>query len=657
MRAKEPTETMFRLATPRIALLIAALFSTALSAQEPPAVASSALEVPESTVTSLKEAAQLAVLKSPEVLSRWHAFREAEEEVGVARGGFLPRVDLSAGTGRNERNQSELNIDQSYSGSESTLSLRQMLFDGFATSNEVKRLGRAKLVRYFELLDASENVALEAARAYLDVQRYRAQVALAEDNYIQHQAAHEQLKKRAQSGVGKRVDVDQAASRLALADVNLTTAYANLHDVTARYVRIVGQAPAKDLPPPTQLAQSFPASADAALGVALKSNPALRASVENIEASQYDLEARRAAFMPKFELVARRDDYSNYEDAGSRDDTRVELRMNFNLFNGGSDAARSRQYRERKNVALDLREKACRDLRQTLSIAYNETQRLNDQLSYIALQVALVEKTRTAYRDQFNIGQRTLLDLLNTQNEYFDARRSQVNAEADLSIAYLRSYAGMGNLLERLGLKRVDADTVVPDDELTPVDLAQMCPPMLPVDTALDREALNRKAREMLDGKGGNFLGARTPEAAPVVASVAIAPTPEPIKEARPVAADTVESQIAARTSAWASAWASRNVGDYIDFYSADFTPEGGVSREDWVRQREQRIGKAQQIGVEVRNPQVISEAPDSAIVTFRQIYSADTYADTSEKTLEWRKEGGQWRIVREQARTLAQEQ
>ena len=643
---------MFRLANPRIVLLAAALFSTALAAEELSAVASSAFEVPESTATSLKEAAQLAVLKSPEVLSRWHAFREAEEEVGVARGAFLPRVDLSAGTGQNERKQSELNIDQSYSGSESTLSLRQMLFDGFATSNEVKRLGRAKLVRYFELLDASENVALEAARAYLDVQRFRAQVALAEDNYIQHQAAHEQLKKRAQSGVGKRVDVDQAASRLALADVNLTTAYANLHDVTARYVRIVGQPPAKDLPPPTQLGASFPVNADAALGVALKNNPALRASVENIEASQYDLDARRAAFMPKFDLVARRDDYSNYEDAGSRDDTRVEVRMNFNLFNGGSDAARSRQYRERKNVALDLREKACRDIRQTLSIAYNETQRLNDQLSYIALQVALVEKTRTAYRDQFNIGQRTLLDLLNTQNEYFDARRSQVNAEADLSIAYLRSYAGMGNLLERLGLKRVDADNVVPDDELTPVDLAQMCPPTLPVDTALDRDALNRKAREMLDGKGGNFLGARSPAAEPVVA-----PAPEPVKDVRPAAADTVESQIAARTSAWASAWASRKVGDYIDFYSADFTPEGGIAREDWVRQREQRIGKAQQISVEIRNPQVISEAPDSAIVTFRQLYSADTYADTSEKTIEWRKEGTQWRIVREQARTIAQGQ
>ena len=643
----------------RIALLIAALFSTPLVAQEAPPVVErqSATQADGVAVTSMKEAAQLAVLKSPEVLSRWHAFREAEEEVGVARGGFLPRVDLSAGTGRNERKQSELNIDQSYSGNESTLSLRQMLFDGFATSNEVKRLGRTKLVRYFELLDASENVALEAARAYLDVLRYRAQVALAEDNYIQHQAAHEQLKKRAQSGVGKRVDVDQAASRLALADVNLTTAYANLHDVTARYVRVVGQPPAKDLPPPTQLAQAFPANADAALGVALKNNPALRASVENIEASQYDLDARRAAFMPKFDLVARRDDYSNYEDAGSRDDTRVELRMNFNLFNGGSDAARSRQYRERKNVALDLREKACRDLRQTLSIAYNETQRLNDQLSYIALQVALVEKTRTAYRDQFNIGQRTLLDLLNTQNEYFDARRSQVNAEADLSIAYLRSYAGMGNLLEQLGLKRVDAETAPAEDELTPVDLAQMCPPTLPADTTLDREALNRKAREMLDGKGGSFLGARTPGAEVVAGSAVVPPTPEPVKEVRPVAVDTVEAQIAARTSAWAAAWSARKVGDYLDFYSADFAPEGGLAREDWVRQREQRLAKAQQISVEIRNPQVMSDAPDSAIVTFRQLYRADSYADTSEKTIEWRKEGGQWRIVREQSRTVAQGQ
>ena len=458
---------------------------------------------------TLREAAQAALLKSPEVLVSWHAFREANEEINVAKGGFLPRLDLSAATGRQKTQQKDVGTDLSYSGNESSLTLRQMLFDGFATSSEVKRLGKAKLVRYFELLDASENAALEASRAYLDVVRYRYQVVLSEDNYIQHQAAFDQLKRRADSGVGKRVDVDQAASRLALADVNLTTAYANLHDVMARYVRIVGEQPPKVMFAPDDLARGLPASSTAALADALNNNPALRASIENTEAAQFDLEGRRAAFMPRVDLIARRDDYSNYQDGGSRDDNRVELRLNYNLFNGGSDLARNRQYRERKDMALDLREKACRDMRQTLSIAFNDTQRLNDQISYIGQQVTLVEKTRTAYRDQFNIGQRTLLDLLNTQNEYFDARRAQINADIDLSLAYLRSYAGMGRLLETLGLKRVDAENSPAESDLTAVDLAQLCPPSAPVDATLDREALARKVKEMQDNPNSGFLGNR----------------------------------------------------------------------------------------------------------------------------------------------------
>ena len=613
----------------RIVLLLAVLISAPLGAQT-------------AQQFTLKDAAQAAVLKSPEVQARWHAFREASEEIGVAQGGFMPKVDLSAGVGRQKTEQKRVGTDVSYSGHETTLSLRQMLFDGFATTNEVKRLGKAKLVRYFELLDASENTALEAGRAYLDVLRYRSQVVLSEENYIQHQAAYEQLRKRAESGVGKRVDVDQASSRLALADVNLTTAYANLHDVTARYVRIVGEQPAKEMVAPEQLAKALPGSIDAVLSEALKHNPALRATVENIEASQFDLEARRSAFMPRVDLVARRDDYSNYQDAGSRNDNRIELRLNFNLFNGGTDSARNRQYRERKNIALDQREKACRDMRQTLSIAYNETLRLTDQISYIGTQVNLVEKTRAAYRDQFNIGQRTLLDLLNTQNEYFDARRSQVNADADLAIAYLRSYAGMGHLLETLDLKRVDADNSPDENDLTPVDLAQLCPSTTPLETTLDREALNRKVKEMLENQSSGFMGNR----------------PKPVENVtKALPPGNVDSEIPARTTAWRSAWVARDVKGYLSFYAQDFKPEGGLSRDDWARQREQRVAKANGIRLEIQDLIVRSSSPDVAIATFRQVYTADTYSDTTEKTLEWHKENGQWLIVRESSRAVAKGQ
>jgi adhesin transport system outer membrane protein len=483
--------------------VLAALFCETAVAQ-----ARSEVDLTSPPVT-LKEAVQAAVLKSPEVQARWHAFRESSEEIGVARGEFFPKVDLSAAIGRIKTEQKRIGVDGSYHGSENTVSLRQMIFDGFSAYNEVKRLGKARLVRYFELMEASENAALEAGRAYLDVVRYREQVKLAEDNYIQHYAAHEQLKRRASSGVGRQVDVDQAASRLALADVNVTTAYANLHDVTARYLRIVGANPHREMGLPERVAQAFPEQEDAALAIALRQNPALRASIENIEAAQYDIEVRRAAFMPRLDFIARRDHYGDYEDNGHRDESRVELRLNYNLFNGGSDLARSRQYRERKNIALDLREKACRDTRQTLAIAFNDTVRLTDQLAYLATQVELVAKTRTAYRDQFNIGQRTLLDLLNTQNEYFDARRAQLNADADLSLAYLRSYAGMGRLLEVLELKHVELEDDAPDnDDFAAIDLEQLCPPLAPGDATPNREALLRKAREMSENTG--FIGTRT---------------------------------------------------------------------------------------------------------------------------------------------------
>lgn len=614
---------MQNIALARIVLIFSLIFSSGIWAQG----------------SSLRDVAQTAVLKNPEVQARWHAFREASEEIGVARGGYFPKVDLSAGTGRQKTEQKEAGTDLSYRGNENTLSLRQMLFDGFSTSSEVKRLGRARLVRYFELLDASENVVLEAGRAYLDVLRYRLQVVLAEENYLQHQAAYEQLRKRAESGVGKRVDVDQAASRLALADVNLTTAYANLHDVTARYVRIVGEQPPKEMAAPDNLAKTLPPTVSAALVDALKHNPALRASIENTEAAQFDLEGRRAAFMPRLDLVARRDNYSNYQDAGSRDDSRIELRVNFNLFNGGSDLARSRQYRERKDIALDLREKACRDVRQTLSIAYNESLRLNDQLFYIGTQVNLVEKTRTAYRDQFNIGQRTLLDLLNTQNEYFDARRAQVNADADLSIAYLRSYAGMGRLLEVLGLKQVDVDNAPEANDLTSIDLAQLCPNVAPAETTLDREALKRKVKEMLDGQGSSFIGGRPQSSTP-------APAVEP-------GAGAIEPVVAAKVTAWASAWASRDAKGYLAFYSTGFKPEGGGAREAWAKQREQRVLRASDLRIEIQDLVVSTSDPDTAVASFRQIFSSGTYSETSEKKLEWHREADQWRIVREVARVV----
>ncbi|QRM18889.1 TolC family outer membrane protein [Dechloromonas sp. TW-R-39-2] len=574
---------------------------------------------------TLKEIAQKAVLNSPEVTSKWHNYKAAEEEIGVGRGGYFPRVDFTAGTGRESLEQAPSSTTNKYTRSGYGLSLNQILFDGFATRNEVRRLDKARLVRYYELLDASEAVALEASRAYLDVLRYRFLVNLAEDNYVQHKATHEQLLRRTQSGVGRRVDLEQAGSRLALAEINLTTETANLHDVTARYQRIVNSQPPSVIVPPSQVSSGLPASQKAALDVLYKKNPTLLAAVENTEAAQSELDVRRAAYSPKLDLRARTDSTDNYLGAkGERNYTVGELVVSFNLFNGGADRAREKQYIERKNLSLDLREKACRDTRQTLAIAYNDVARLREQATALATQVSLLEKTRDAYRDQFNVGQRTLLDLLDTENELLSARRNAVNADSDLSLAYLRTYAGMGTLLEHLGLQKLDTPT--PEaKELAQVDLAELCPNETAGVPVPDREALNARAMAQLQVKPVPFVPAASPVAAPVA-----------------------DSEVLSRVKGWAAAWAAKDYNAYSGFYAPTFTPDGGLSREDWAQLRRSRISTREHINVELQDVNVRMEGADRARVSFRQIYQSNRYNDTTQKALEMILVGGKWLINRE---------
>lgn len=566
----------------------------------------------------LKDIAQKAVLNSPEVTSKWHSYRAADEEVGVARGGYFPRVDLTVGGGRESLKQPPIGARDNYTRSGYLLSLNQMLFDGFATRNEVRRLDKAKLVRYYELLDASENVALEAGRAYLDVLRYRRLVDLAQDNYVQHKATYDQIQRRTQSGVGRRVDQEQAASRLALAEINLVTEMANLHDVSARYQRLVGIQPTAAITPPAQLDTAFPGQAKVALDTLYKKNPQLLAASENIEAAQYEINTRRAAYSPKLDFRARTDHTQNYQGVdGLREQNVAELVVSWNLFNGGSDRAREKQTIEKKSLAFDLREKACRDTRQTLLIAHNDVLRLREQKSQYAQQVAFLEKTRDAYRDQFNVGQRTLLDLLDTENELLVARRSNVNAETDLTLAYLRTYAGMGTLLEFLGLQRLDADT--PDSkDLVDIDPAQLCPN--------DPIALDHADREALNAKAAALSAARAP--LPVIVGAEV----------------TIQNQV----KSWAAAWSARDYAAYSAFYAPTFTPDGGLSREDWAQLRRSRIAARGDITVDLQDVKVRMDGTDRAFAEFRQVYQSKGYSDTTQKTLEMIRLNGKWLINRE---------
>jgi adhesin transport system outer membrane protein len=441
---------------------------------------------------------QKAVLTNPDVLSRWHTFKAAINETTAARGGYLPRVDMTVDRGR-ERGQSQIN-NYTSNTENITFTLTQMLYDGFATRNEVGRLNNAQLARYYELLDASETAALEAVRVFYDVTRHRKLFELTEDNYVRHRTAFEQIKLKVEAGVGRRVDLEQAGGRLALSESNLTVDNANVHDVSARFQRVIGELPPanlrKSLSQDKLAKQILPNAAAAVLSVAVDYHPAILAAVENVRSARYDLHGRWAKYQPTVNLSIAQTHSKNLAGVdGATGNATAKVTLNWNLFSGGSDSARSTQYAGRLDAARDLRDKACRDIRMNLAIAYNDIWKLQEQLNYLDQHQLSIEKARGAYQKQFDIGQRSLLDLLDTENELYQAKRSYINAEYDLAIAHARTLAGMGRLVSSLGIAHLETADL---PELLGIssDAPESCPPEAPIANNIRKDELDARAIE-----------------------------------------------------------------------------------------------------------------------------------------------------------------
>ena len=439
----------------------------------------------------LRQAIVEAVNTNPEVQKRWHAFLAAEEGRGVARGRYYPEVDLRLSAARQWQDSDAGRFDRDPLSA--TLTLNQMLYDGFFTRSDVRRLGHARLVRYYELLEAAETAALEAVRAYADVERYRELAFLAEENYRAHQALYEQVDELTRTGVGRGVDLEQATGRLALAESNLLTEVANLHDVTARFLRVVGRMPTDDFVDLIGVLPdgSLPETAYAAQVEALATNPALFAAVENILSAQQQVSVGRSYYHPRldFQIRQSRDNaLSSTFQTGEGDwvnDTTAGLVLSLNLFRGFADQSRIGQFVEETNVAKDELEIVCRNVRQEVTIAFHDVQVLDERLRYLDQHQLSSDRVRTAYRQQFGIGQRSLLDLLDAENEFFVARREFVDGQFDREIALARTYAGLGRLLPVLEIVR---DTMPEISEVTTLDPEQICPPVaLPV---LQRERI-----------------------------------------------------------------------------------------------------------------------------------------------------------------------
>ena len=405
--------------------------------------------------TTIQEAVSNAVKTNPDVLAASNQRNAVSAQIKQAEAGYLPSIDIAVGTGYESTDSPGTRTLNSHKNvhknrDEASINFNQMLFDGMETTNEVRRFTASEKSESFALFGTAENIGLDAVEAYLNVLRHQELVQLAATNLEAHERTHDQITLRSERGVGRKADMDQSQGRLALARANLLAEESNLHDQETSYLRIIGEYP-ENLVGPEFAPTTLPETVNEAIAEAIDNHPILKSANADIESAEAQHDTASSAFYPRvnLEIGATADNDLNGID-GHNNDVTAMLRLRYNLLNGGRDSARREETAYRINQATEIRNNTRRQVVESVRYSWNALQTVKNQMSYFEIHVESSLRSRDAYRQQFSLGQRTLLDLLDSENELFVASQSLVNAQYDELFATYRVLNSMGELLENL---------------------------------------------------------------------------------------------------------------------------------------------------------------------------------------------------------------
>ncbi|NOQ94442.1 MAG: TolC family outer membrane protein [Methylophaga sp.] len=415
---------------------------------------------------SLEEAVGTTIKTNPDVLAAGNERNAVSKEIAQARAGYLPTIDLAIGTGYESTDSPTTRTPTSHGNihknrDEASLNLRQMLFDGMQTKNEVLRHTARTNSRAYSVFGAAENTGLEAVEAYLNVLRRQRLVELTSTNLEAHERTHDQIRLRSERGVGRKADMDQSQGRVALAKANQIAEQSNLRDAETNYLRVVGEV-AESLSDPASPRSSIPETLDEAISLAIENHPTLKSANADIDSANAQHDTAAAVFYPRvdFELgTTANNDLDGID--GHNNDVTAMFRLRYNLLNGGKDKARREETAYLINQASEIRNNTYRQVEQSVRLSWNALETVNNQMGFFQLHVDSSENSRNAYQQQFSLGQRTLLDLLDSENEVFVARQALVNAEYDQLFALYRVLNSTGSLLQTLQVALPETSAVV----------------------------------------------------------------------------------------------------------------------------------------------------------------------------------------------------
>jgi len=405
---------------------------------------------------SLRDAVSLTLKTNPQIGAAIENKEAISFELRQARGLFMPRIDLEASAGRRELDrplQVGTNPQSNYSPVEAGVTATWKLFDGGSREAEVERQASRVDGAAIRVWERSEFLALEVTREYLETMLQRRLVGIAEKNVAFLGDTLSRIRANVSSGSLTDADLRQGEERVLSARARLIEAKQELSAAHIRFNRLVGinlSRPAM----PGSMAAKLPKSLDLALGLATRNNPRLQIASAEIDAANALVRASRAKLAPEFFLEARGRVGRDMDGVSGRtNDAQARGVMRWNLYNGGIDAANIQEQTRRVAESQFSRDQVLREIREQVKLSFDRRARQSELAGALGRQLAAGDRVVSAYNDQFSVGRRSLLDLLDAQNTRYNAEVLLETARTSALFAEYRVLAATGQLVKALGLQ------------------------------------------------------------------------------------------------------------------------------------------------------------------------------------------------------------
>jgi adhesin transport system outer membrane protein len=392
----------------------------------------------------------MTLQRHPELLQIEAQSRGAESQAKEAQAQRAPKVVLSGHAGFERQKINAASLANNYEPTQAQARLTMPLLD-HGLSAQIEQRRYASIGADWKLVDKREDLMLRTLEAYAEMVRAQRLLKLSQANLAMHRDYVQQVKAIAKLDLGRAADLPAALGRVALAEAVNTNRLARLEQVRLEFQSLTGLSRVQDMPDLDRFAPAL--TLDDAYQAALKASPALQMARADIESARQAVLLAKSPYRPRLNLDASAKtgrDWGGLK--GQQSDLYVGIQAEWILAAGGAQGHAVQAASEGEAATRYAFEKTRDELQLRVSTAWfdflSHSQSLGSYTDYVKHAEAMVD----ASRKQFKIGRRSLLDVLNAENELFTARSNQLTSELDQIKSAWRLVGLQGQLAVVLGL-------------------------------------------------------------------------------------------------------------------------------------------------------------------------------------------------------------